>query len=578
MSTLRVAVGGRRSSSRRLSPAGARALLLLMLLATGALLIHETSGTTIWFDEWAWALHRRGGSLASFLDTHDGHLSLVPVAIYKVLFATVGLRSWAPYRVIVILSHLACCTLVFAYLRRRAGEGLALVAAVILLTFGPGWEDLLWPFQIAWNLSVAAGILALIALERRDRAGDLLACGSTAIALASSGIGIPVALGVAAELLLARGPLRRAWILAVPVALYAAWWIAYQHAGITGHGVLLAPSFMARGLAATVAALAGLSGSTGFDGQGTLLSWGAPLGVLAAGAAVLAVRRRRPGQRAISLLVIVLSFWALTAVSRVMFGNPYASRYLYVSAVFTLLAAGELVAGWRLRPAVIWLVTLLALAAVVSNLEALRNAGRLLQYEGQATRADLAALDIARGLAPPGYLAQGMPGFPFVTVPATAYYALERSLGTPAYSPAALSAAPEAARLTADGELIHMHRLWLVGAAHPAVSGVPPRLAASSGGTARTRGACEVFLPDAFSAPSTPPALAVAVRSGQLVIQSGIAAATVAVRRFASEFQTLGTLAPGHSGVMVLAPDGASAPWVIQVQGRGPLRICTAGH
>src|ERR1700680_4819844 len=81
-----------------LSPASAWVALATLLVATGVLLYHETRGTTLWFDEWTWLLHRRGDSLGSYLDTHNGHLSLIPVAIYKLLFATVGIRSSGPYR------------------------------------------------------------------------------------------------------------------------------------------------------------------------------------------------------------------------------------------------------------------------------------------------------------------------------------------------------------------------------------------------------------------------------------------------------------------------------------------------
>ena len=35
---------------------------------------------------------RRGGSLSTYLRPHNGHFSLVPLAIYKLLFATTGIR------------------------------------------------------------------------------------------------------------------------------------------------------------------------------------------------------------------------------------------------------------------------------------------------------------------------------------------------------------------------------------------------------------------------------------------------------------------------------------------------------
>ena len=49
-----------------------------------------------------WALHRRGNDLGTFLRPHLGHFSLVPIAIYRVLFASAGLTHFAVYRVMVI--------------------------------------------------------------------------------------------------------------------------------------------------------------------------------------------------------------------------------------------------------------------------------------------------------------------------------------------------------------------------------------------------------------------------------------------------------------------------------------------
>lgn len=273
-----------------LTPASAWVLLAGLLIATGALLYYETRGTTLWFDEWTWLLHRRADSLASYLDTHNGHLSLIPIAIYKLLFATAGIRSSAPYRVLVIIAHLSCCLLLFVYARRRVGAFLALVTTTVLLLFGPGWENLLWPFQITWLTSLGAGLGALLALDRHDRAGDLAACVLLIVSLASSGIGVPIVIGVILELALVRRRRRDAWIVGVPVLLYALWWIGYQHTTFVRHDIVVAPNFVYTSASATLAAIAGLGGSTGFDGQGTLMTWGPPLLFVALAAGGLAPR------------------------------------------------------------------------------------------------------------------------------------------------------------------------------------------------------------------------------------------------------------------------------------------------
>ncbi|MEA2455520.1 MAG: hypothetical protein QOI45_1782, partial [Thermoleophilaceae bacterium] len=42
--------------------------LALLMVAAGAFLIYQTRGTTLWFDEWIWAMDRRGNDLGTFLE------------------------------------------------------------------------------------------------------------------------------------------------------------------------------------------------------------------------------------------------------------------------------------------------------------------------------------------------------------------------------------------------------------------------------------------------------------------------------------------------------------------------------
>src|SRR5690348_16449738 len=100
----------------------ARVVLSAAILAAGTLLLHLSRGSSFWADEWDFILHRRGGSLDTFLAPHNGHLSLVPVAIYKLLFAVCGIGSYTPYRIVVTLLSLLVGVLVFVYARPRVGE------------------------------------------------------------------------------------------------------------------------------------------------------------------------------------------------------------------------------------------------------------------------------------------------------------------------------------------------------------------------------------------------------------------------------------------------------------------------
>ena len=557
------------------SPALPWTMLAVLALATGALLYHETRGTTLWFDEWLWLFQRRGGSLGSFLDTHNGHLSLIPVAIYKLLFATAGIRSSAPYRVVLIVAHVGTCALLFVYARRRVGAFLALLATAMLLLFGPGWENLLWPFQITWLLSLGAGLGALLAFDRNDRGGDVTACVLLVVALASSGIGVPIVLGVAVELVLTRRPLREAWIVAVPLLLYALWSIGYQHTGFRQHDIVAAPSFIYTAAAATLSALAGLGGSTGQDGPGTLMTWGPALLVLsliALGWRLARIGRLEP--RVAGLATMALSFWVLTAVSRAFISTPFVSRYLYVGAVFVLLLAIELVRGVALTRWSGSIVGVAALAAIVSNVGALRDAARLLRDNGQSTTADLGALEIGRPVMPPGYVARRLPGYPFVVVPAAAYFAAERSVGTPASTPRQIAADPEAARETADAELLGIHQLALGALSAAPALGPAPAVDSFGSGTISTHGACVTFTPSRVLPSGATAGLAVTVAESGVALEALGAPAAVGVRRFADVFQPVGTLEPQGRASIRIAADRSAQRWHLQIISSGRVLAC----
>ena len=422
-------------------------VLAVVLLATGAFLLRETRGTTFWFDEWQWVLDRRGDDLSAFLAPHNGHLTLVPVALYKLLFATAGLENYTPYRVMVVAAHLGCVALLFAYARRRVGDPAALGAAVLLLVLGPAWQNILWPFQVGWLVSLAAGVGALLALDRGDRRGDVAAAALLALALASSGLGVVIALGIAVELLVARGRRRAIWIAAAPLGLYAIWWIGYQDTDFIRHNLVLAPGFAADAAAGAVAALTGLTGPV-TQRQRRDARLGPAARRRRGGADRLAGERaaarpaagHRLARRAARLLAAHRRAAGATRSS------PDSSRYLYVGALFLLLLATELARGVRWsRPAAAALAAAAGLA-VLANLGDLREAGATCGPRPQPARADLAALELGRPhratMSP-----RSFPGYPFLVVRAGPYRdAAARARLAGGHDCPSCAALPEAAR------------------------------------------------------------------------------------------------------------------------------------
>ncbi len=559
----------------RLGPtAASRAALTLLLLVAAAFIFYETRGTTFWGDEWTWVLDRRGNDLDTFLEPHNEHLSLIPIAIYKVLFTTVGLEHYAPYRILVIAAHLGAAVLVFVYANRRVGSVAALCATALLLFLGPAWQNILWPFQIAWLVSLAAGVGALLALDRGDSRGDVTACALLAVALASSGLGVAIAMGILVELALARRRWREVWIVAIPLVPYAVWWAVYRPAGLVQGNIDLAPHFAAESAAGTLSALVGLAGPGVPDVDA--LEWGRPLGVVAALSLIwLLSRSERISPRVLGLLTTMVAFWVLTALRRAMLQEPDTSRYLYVGAVFVLLLVAELARPTTpMRRVAIVLVAVVA-AAILSNAGILRDGGRYLRSQAEIARADLAAIELARDSIPKGYIAN-FPGTPFILLSARPYLEAAEDYGSAAYSPAELPDAPEAARLVADAELIRIHHIALGPASRDASVGAAPEVTKVEGGSVTDRSTCVEFRPASVRAAEPAPSLELTVPATGVLVRTSEGSARVDVRRFAAGFSTpeRNIVAPSAAATLRVPSDSAEQPWRARVTPQDRVSVC----
>jgi hypothetical protein len=549
-----------------------------MLAVTAALIFHETRGTTIWFDEWSWVLDRRGSGLGTLLEPHNGHFSLVPVLLYKALFATAGIDDYTPYRVMVVAGHLGCAVLLYAYAAPRIGPFAALLPTALLLLLGPAWQNFVWPFQIAWLISLAAGIGALLALDHGDRRGDAVACALLALALASSGIGIAIGAGLVVEVLWRRRPV---WVVAAPVALYGLWWLVYQDTDFFRHNVTVAPQFAAEAAGGALAAVAGLTEARP-DANGVLidagaaLAWGRPLFLAAVAVLIWRLAALRPVPvRVFTLLAMAAAFWLLGGLQRAQISSPDASRYLYVGALFVLLIVVELVRGVRVGRWVAGLMVALTSLAVVSNVGDLRAGARNVRSQADDTRADLAALVLARDNLPPDYLAAGFPGVPFVEIDPHEYFAAARELGSVADSTAELAAAPEQARLVADGELANIEQL----VPRPTTErpgATPPAVDVVTAGQVRTHGGCVNFRPDAAVPGGAAPELQVTLPAGGLLLTAQGGRAGVSVRRFAATFprDPSAWLTPGSPAVLRPRADRAPQPWHVRLTPEARVSAC----
>ncbi len=526
--------------------------------ASAALLLALQSRLTFFIDDWDLLLSRRGFNAHAFLDPHNEHIIIAPTAIYKAIQATLGMDSLLPYAVVATAAFIASAILLFAYLSPRIGDWLALAATVLVLFIGAAYEDLLTPFQVGYFGSMAFGLGALLILERRNRAGDAWACVLLVLSLTFSELGIPFIIGAAVAIALDRGPGRRAYVVAVPLVLYAIWYLGWGHTAtsyLSFHNVANSPAYVLDGFASSIGSLLGLSTPPIVGGTGGV-EWGRPLLV---GLVVLgAIRLWRLGRFPAALwvpLAIGVSFWFLTAANTGVGRTPTASRYQYVGAVFVLMIAAELIQGWRpgwKALATIGVATALAAAA---NVAAMHDAYKVFRAWTAIVKGDLAGLEIAKDRVDPALelTSQNSDFDYFGRMHAGPYLSAAGKFGSPAYSPAELASAPEPARLGADKVLAAALGLTF----QPLSGTTPPR----SGCRTVTRSG------------QAPPVVKLPRGGATLFAPRGVRAA-LSLRRFATASFPIvvGTLE--GAARLAIPTDRSTRPWQLQVDANGPVTLC----
>lgn len=524
-------------------------------------ILHEGRGLNFFFDEWDFVLRQRSG-VHSLFEPHVGHLSLVPLVIYRILFHTVGLAPYWPYRLVALLLHLTCVGLLFVLARRRVGPWLALLAATVLLFLGSAWEDLLWPFQIGYLSSLAAGLGAFLALDRHDRTGDVTAGVLLGVSLASSGVGLPILAGAAVEVLWTRDRWARIWLVLAPLALYLAWWLDFQPSGqALRSNIPDTPRYVGDIGASAVGGITGLG-----------LDWGRPL---LAGAAVLLVARlispRPIPPRLAAMLATALAFWIATGLSRAQLGLPGSSRYIYVGAIFILLLAAEMSVGARPLAAAAWAILLVFVAAsVTSNVGSLRDGGRTLRGTDRTVSAELGALELSGAAVLAAYQPDASRA-PQVT--AGPYLAAVHALGSPAYRPAQIERLTPGYQQAADAVLVGTGEVRLLpGQAGAGVGAAPPTVDGQPQGSLTRSGACVVYRP----APVPGAAVDVTVPAGGISIRAGSLPVTVLARRFSPVFgqSAVGSVPPHQTAQLSVRQDRAGLPWHVRLSGSDQVSAC----
>lgn len=554
------------------------------MVVSAALLLWEGRHMTFFNDEWDIILHRRGHSLAILLRAENGHLILVPLLIYKTLLAVFG-ASYTPFRVTAVAFGLLCAGLLFVLVRRRVGDVPALAAAVLLLFLGVAWEQMLWALGMTYSCSLAAGLGMLLALERGDRRGDLIASGLLAVSLASLSIGVAFAVAATVEVCFtARASRwRRLWISLVPLALYGLWTLQYGHSQLMSSNIASTPFYIAETASAAMSSLTGLfrmvgtapGAVTGFPPFN--IEYGKPLAVL--GAILILVRlgrAARPSVRLWTLLGLTLALWISFALVAGPGRSPGASRYQYPDVLLVLLLAAEVSVGAVLTVRARLLIAGLVAFSLIANIANLRDGANFLSQQSEINRAELAALELGKGTVGPAFNPEGPDSYPpalghYLKVEAGAYFAFRAKFGSPADSLSELARSSEIAREAADIVMVRAGQLLLAPASRQPPGEVILQAEGTQGSVLR-HGPCLALLPGT----STAAVVLTVPRQGLLLEPTAGAASTIKMRRFGDAFSAnLSAIPSGSDATMSPRPDASTTPWraTITIAGK-PLTVC----
>jgi hypothetical protein len=539
-------------------------LLGVGVATSGILLVAWRSHLTFFIDDWDLLLHRRGFNADAFLDPHARHLIAGPAALWKAIESTFGMDNQIPYAIASTALFLTSVVLLFIYIRTRVGEWLALAGVLPILFMGTAYEDLLNVFQICYFGSMAFGLGALLAFDRRDTRGDVLACLLLLVSLAFAEIAFAFAASCAVMIALERGPWRRGWVVVTPIVVYLLWYAGWGETGansLSFDNVATSPVYVLDGFASSLGSLLGIGTPILLGGNGGL-DWGRSLLVgLGAIAGWGLLKQPRARSRLLIPLAAGLVFWLLTAANAGLGRPPDASRYQYVGAVFLLMMAADFLAGqvpgwrpdWRSRR-LLAAVFAVAAAATVANYSTLHRSYDAYRAATSIVRSDLAALEIARDSVDPDLvLTPENSGFEyFGYVVAGPYLSAADDFGSPAYSPEELETAPEIGRENADKVL----------AAALPVSYRP--LARLSHATD-----CATVEPNA----GEPPVVMLPPGGALLDAPRGVTA-ELRLGRFASASFPIHVATLRGAARIDIPPDGSARPWELQVRATGKVAVC----
>jgi hypothetical protein len=572
-------------TSRFDSRAAGFAGLAVAMVGSATLIWLATAGETLKGDEWGYAGRLSLGNSALFNPPAGKYLTLFPMLVFKLLYSTAGIESYGLYRQVGILAGLLCAGLFYLLIRRRVGDLLAVPPTVVLLFLGSSSELLATgTLRLPNLLSIAAGLGAVLVVERRDMRGDIGACALLTVALGSHPNAFAFIAAVAVLVVARPSPerWRRSWIVVAPVVLWGIWWLVAARSGqndLNLGGIVDVPSIVGGSLSTVAASIVGLfhvrtQTLNRYIGVEAVVAWSLGILVVAAVAA-RAMRRPSPGAGFWAALAGTLVLWSAVAFAPGHVRPAEGSRYVYPGAVLLLWLLAETVRGLRIPRWAALAATLVFAFGAVVNARELHDAASKWAGSGDYSRAELTALDIGGPRVSPTFNPAYVPPLaPDVRLHLRTdqWHRIAASYGSPAYPVAELPHRSEPVRRAADVTLARALGLGLANPGSTPAGVAPlPKPASLTGGRAEARGHCLNLhaTADQLVAQLTLPPGGVTLRAergGSVMLALG---------RFAdSTAFPLTALAAGHSASLEIPADQVPVPWRLGVQTPASVTVC----
>ncbi len=368
---------------------------------------------------------------------YNGHLQVGGKLVYEALFAVFG-ADYTAFRVVGVAGVLACVALFFELARVRIGVPAALLASILLALFGAAWEVLLWPFDLHTTFAVAAGLGALLALERGGRHGDAIACVLLVFALCFIEIALAFVAAAAVAILIGRGSLA-------------------AHLG--GRGPSGAVRRLVRvGAGLCVPAAGGRPGRPAAVGlrlparhderaHRNDLEWSGCRRLSRGPGRLRQLPRDRragpvrlaPRSRPVAARLLACAhgaggvYWVMIAFAA---RQEDSSRYVFAGALLLLLVAASSVRERRPAPVQLAALAVLVALALPANLSKLSDGSEYLDKDAVLTRGEFAMLELAGERGDPDYLpvtdklALAVGASPYLVMPTAVYLDAAERIGS----------------------------------------------------------------------------------------------------------------------------------------------------